>query len=289
MATRQRLFWKRIEACRLWLLVLGMLLGAGQVRAQQPEVRTASKVDTPIAWLNDPYLENAARLSQPLRLTLEQVTREQALRIIAQQAGLRLSYEWSEAMNEPVTLCQSQGTVLDALYAVTAGTDLRLMITRSGYLLVGRAPKSSAEMAEPAPVQQEGSIAGRVIDAATGEGLPGVNVFLVGTTLGASTDIDGNYRIDNIPAGLYTLQASFIGYRTATVDSVEVRAGEVTVVNLALEQEVLGLEEIVVVGYGTQRRRDVTGAVSSVNVESLQELPVTNVVEALQTRAPACA
>jgi TonB-linked SusC/RagA family outer membrane protein len=287
MATRQRLFWKRIEACRLWLLVLGvLLLGAGQVRAQQTEARTASKVDTPIAWLNDPYLENAARLSQPLRLTLEQVTREQALRIIAQQAGLRLSYEWSEAMNEPVTLRQSQGTVLDALYAVTAGTDLRLMITRSGYLLVGRAPKSSAETAEPAPVQQEGSIAGRVIDAATGEGLPGVNVFLVGTTLGASTDIDGNYRIDNIPAGLYTLQASFIGYRTATVDSVEVRAGEVTVVNLALEQEVLGLEEIVVVGYGTQRRRDVTGAVSSVNVESLQELPVTNVVEALQTRAP---
>ncbi len=286
MATHQRLFWKRIDAFQLWILVLGVLLGAGQVRAQQLEARTASKVDTPVAWLNDPYLENATRLGQPLSLTLEQVTREQALRIIARQAGLRLSYEWSEAMNEPITLRQAQGTVLDALYAVTSGTDLRLMITRSGYLLVGRSRERATGAEESVPVQQEGSIAGRVIDAATGEGLPGVNVFLVGTTLGASTDIDGNYRIDNIPIGFYTLQASFIGYRTATVDSVEVRAGEVTVVNLALEQEVFGLEEIVVVGYGTQRRRDVTGAVSSVNLERLQELPVSNVVEALQTRAP---
>jgi TonB-linked SusC/RagA family outer membrane protein len=285
MTTRQHLNGKRIRRGGLWIFLM-LWASVAQAWAQQPAITQASKAEAPLAGLNDPYLESAARLSQPLKLTLDQVSREKALQIIARQANLRLSYEWSEVLAEPVTVHQEQGTVLDALHAVTAGTDLRLMISRGGYLVVARSETLTSASPLVTQTLQEGSISGRVIDAQTAEGLPGVNVFLVGTTLGASTDIDGNYRLDNIPAGIYTLQASFVGYRTATVDSVVVRPGEVTIVNLALEQEIVGLEEIVVVGYGAQRRRDVTGAVASVNVERLQELPITNVVEALQTRAP---
>ena len=121
-------------------------------------------------------------------------------------------------------------------------------------------------------------INGKVTDAGTSEGMPGVNVVLQGTTSGTITDVSGNYTLD-VPSTESILMFSFIGYETQ-----EVRVGTRTEVNVALRTEATGLEEVVVVGYGTMRKSDLTGAVVSVSGDELRNSITTNVDQALQGR-----
>ncbi len=114
---------------------------------------------------------------------------------------------------------------------------------------------------------QAGRIAGTVTDSTTGTPLPGVNVVIVGTQTGASTGGDGSYVISGLDPGAYDVQASFIGYTSQIVEDVEVSTAEATLVDIVLSESTVQLEDVVVVGYGTQRREDVTGSVSSVDVE----------------------
>src|SRR5687767_13512192 len=99
---------------------------------------------------------------------------------------------------------------------------------------------------------QDGIVTGKVT-AQSGEGLPGVNVVLKGTTVGSITDTEGNYRIT---ANNGILVFSFIGY-TAQEVSVEGRS----VIDIVMAEDVKTLEQVVVVGYGTQRRKDLTTSV----------------------------
>ncbi len=92
----------------------------------------------------------------------------------------------------------------------------------------------------------KGKIAGRVIDAETKEPLPGVNVVLEGTTLGAATDVNGYYVITNIPPGTYTVVVSAVGYRKITVKNVKVSADLTTTLNFEMEPEAIGLPPVVV-------------------------------------------
>lgn len=125
-------------------------------------------------------------------------------------------------------------------------------------------------------------ITGKVTDADSGEGLPGVSLTLSGTSVGVSTDIEGNYSID-IPesASEPVLVASLLGYL-----SKEVPVSGQQVINISLEKDVAGLEEVVVIGYGTQRRSDLTGAVGSINARQLEERPVTSLNQAIAGRIP---
>ena len=109
--------------------------------------------------------------------------------------------------------------------------------------------------------------------------ITGANVFVKGTQVGAITDQQGKYSI-SVPAAGNTLVFSFIGYT-----SQEVTIGTRSVINVTLQIESRALEEIVVVGYGTQRRTNVTGAISSVSSEKLTELPLASLDQALQGRA----
>jgi TonB-linked SusC/RagA family outer membrane protein len=109
--------------------------------------------------------------------------------------------------------------------------------------------------------------------------MPGVNILIKGTTSGTATDIDGNFSID-VPSQNSILVFSFIGYRQQ-----EVRVGNTTAFNIVLEQDLSSLSEIVVVGYGTQERAKVTGAISSVTSEQIRALPVPNLASAIQGRA----
>ena len=131
-----------------------------------------------------------------------------------------------------------------------------------------------------------GAIAGTVVEAASSEPLPGVNVFIEGTQQGAATNAQGEYTIPGVEAGTYTVRASFIGYGAEVREGVEVAEGATTTVDFALQAEAQGLNEVVVVGYGTQQRRDLTGAVSSLGSEDIERVPVANVVEALSGKLP---
>src|SRR6218665_3027063 len=121
-------------------------------------------------------------------------------------------------------------------------------------------------------------VSGQVTDAASGESLPGVNVAVKGTSNGTSTDADGKYTLQ-VEEAEAVLVFTFVGY-----ESQEVSLNSRAVIDIQLAPEKKQLQEVVVVGYGTQRKIDVTGAVVSVKAEDMLTKPVTNALEGLQGR-----
>lgn len=122
---------------------------------------------------------------------------------------------------------------------------------------------------------QQGQITGRIADSDSGEGIPGVSVLVKGTTRGTITDIDGNFSI--MASAADVLVISFIGYQT-----MEEVVGNRSVINLNLSQSVQALNEIVVVGYGTQERKEITSAVTSVKAENFNQGTVNDPRQLLQ-------
>lgn len=122
-------------------------------------------------------------------------------------------------------------------------------------------------------------VTGTVTSVEDGMGVPGATVLVKGTTIGTATDIDGKYSI-NVPAGSNVLVFTFVG-----LTSQEVNIGNRTTINVALESDITALSEVIVTGYGTQPKREVTGAVSSVKGDAIQNLPLQSFDRALQGRA----
>jgi hypothetical protein len=94
--------------------------------------------------------------------------------------------------------------------------------------------------------QENGSVFGKVVDSSTGEELIGANILLEGTTIGAATDIEGNFRISNVVPGTYTLIASMIGYSKYKVTDLEIKPGEQKKLDLSLVSEAYETDEVVV-------------------------------------------
>ncbi|RAK69333.1 SusC/RagA family TonB-linked outer membrane protein [Hymenobacter edaphi] len=129
-----------------------------------------------------------------------------------------------------------------------------------------------------AVAQTTQSVSGRVTGA-DGSGLPGVSVVVAGTTQGTTTNAEGVYNLQGVPTGA-TLTYSFVGYATQRV-AVAGRSA----VDVKLLEDVQNISEVVVVGYGTQKKSQVTGAISSVDEQQLRDVPVANIGQALQGRA----
>lgn len=123
---------------------------------------------------------------------------------------------------------------------------------------------------------QQQQLTGKVIDAETGEPMPGVNIIVKGTSFGAMTDIEGNYTI-SVPNKNVTLQFTFIGYIAQ-----EITLEGQSQLNISLQPDIEQLSEVVVIGYGTVKRVNVTGAVSSVKYDdAIANRPITNASQAL--------
>ncbi len=127
---------------------------------------------------------------------------------------------------------------------------------------------------------QEVTIRGKVIGADDKSPLVGVSVVVEGTTIGMATNLDGDYTI-KAPSPNASLVFSFIGYQTQ-----KVKVGSRTRIDISLSPDLQNLEEVVVVGYGTQKKRDVTGAITSVDEKSIERRQAVNVFDALQGVAP---
>ncbi|MGV8095059.1 MAG: SusC/RagA family TonB-linked outer membrane protein [Mangrovibacterium sp.] len=128
-------------------------------------------------------------------------------------------------------------------------------------------------------VQQRRAISGKVTDT-SGAPLPGVTVVVKETTQGTITNNEGTYSLSNVP-GDATLVFSFVGMKTQ-----EKLIGGQSTINIVLEEETFGVDEVVVVGYGIQKKINLTGAVSSISNKELESKPVVNVVEAIQGTTP---
>lgn len=119
---------------------------------------------------------------------------------------------------------------------------------------------------------QSGSISGRATDEDK-QALPGVTIMLEGTSQGTTTDGNGNFKITGIAPGTYTVRAQFVGYVTQQT-SINVSTGNVAV-NFSLKTETTALGEVVVIGYGTQRKKDLTGSVATVTAKEFNKGSLT--------------
>ena len=127
---------------------------------------------------------------------------------------------------------------------------------------------------------QTGSVSGKVLDS-KGSGIPGATVLVEGTTLGSSSNVDGTFNIPNVPAGPHTLAISFVGFTSARLP-VTVVAGQNATASASLAENTTQLAEAVVVGYGTQRRQDVTGSIEQISEKQFVKGQVTNPEQLVQ-------
>src|SRR5690606_8099406 len=115
-------------------------------------------------------------------------------------------------------------------------------------------------------IQQQITVSGKVIDP-SGQSLPGVTVAVKGTTTGTVTNNDGNFELPGVPRDA-TLQFSFVGMQSQEI----VLAGR-TRLDVTMQEETIGLEEVIAVGYGTMKKLDVSGSIVSADAQVLREIP----------------
>ncbi len=163
-------------------------------------------------------------------------------------------------------------SVADILLIVAKNASLRFRQVNND-IDVKRVPVRAK--AEDIQVTLDMTITGKVTDE-NGQGLPGASVLVKGTALGTVSDLEGNYTLE-VPDDATTLVFSYVGYLTE-----EVEIGGRTVIDHRFTLDITSLSEVIVVGYGTQKKSDVTGSVASVEDYRLENVPNTNFVQALQ-------
>lgn len=130
-----------------------------------------------------------------------------------------------------------------------------------------------------------GKLAGVVTEKNTGEPLPGANITIVGTSFGASTDVEGQYTILYVPPGMYSVQISFIGYRKITVDEVRVYIDQTARVDIALESQAIEVGESIVLAERKAIKPDVATSVAALSDKEIEVMPINNVVSAIGLQA----
>ncbi len=130
-----------------------------------------------------------------------------------------------------------------------------------------------------------GKISGKVTDSKNKEGLVGVNILLVGTSMGAVTDIEGNFSIIGVPPGTYSLRASLIGYNSTTVSNIGVNIDLTTRQDFVLSESAVEVKEVLIVAERPLVQKDMTASTSIMNKELISSLAVTNVSDVIQLQA----
>ncbi len=269
------------------MLAIGGLLFALLPAVALAQFPLASRAaDDAVAVPRKAEVAGMGRLNQKISLSLEAITVEEALHTIARMAGLQVFYPNVDAIRAPIAAIHVEDAgVLDVLYEVTRGTNLRMKISGGGHLIVTDGGQAPPPVVLPVPepsvtVAALYMVSGVVRSAQDGMPLPGVNVYVKNTTVGTTTDLDGRFSVD-APSATDTLVFSFIGFVSQEVP-IEGRS----TLDISLREDNVALDEVVVVGYGTQVRRDITGSVSSVRTEDVAQLPISSVNQALAGRVP---
>lgn len=181
-----------------------------------------------------------------------------------------------ETMPHRISLSDQEYSVADILRAIAEETGLQFRqinktITVKAFDII----PLKEEQADGATIK------GTVYDANTEETLPATNVFLEGTNKGVTTDVNGGYEIQNVEPGAYTLVVRFIGYQVFKQE-IEVSEGETLTIDIALEEDLVDLDEIVVTGYSTRKRSMPTGALVRLDNSDFQEALIQSPDQAIQ-------
>ena len=221
-------------------------------------------------FANNSYAQEASFTMEYESVTLKDVIHE-----IEQKSEFIFFYlDNSIDLERKVSVRARNEGIETILKQVFAGTDNRYYISDRQIILSKEAAGPSRTQAG----QQARSLSGTVIDELGP--VTGANVTVKGTTNGTVTDIDGKFALTNLPENA-VIQVSFIGYETQ-----EIPITTQTTLNITLLADSKALEEVVVVGYGIQRKRDLTGAVVSVNNAKLKERSYSNVMQSLAGQLP---
>lgn len=225
----------------------------------------------------------ASDYSQNTKITLDldNVSVEKVFFEIKKNTEFNVLYRNPDVdLERRVTVKVKNERVEKILDIVFDNTDVTYEIVQKQIVLTKK--NKSAEklaLAPVAPVVQETvTITGTVYDD-TNSPLPGAGVVAKGSNVGTETDFDGNFSL-NVPAGTTSLMISYLGFKTQEVSIVNKSSVSVT-----LEADSAALDEVVVVGYGTTKRSDVTGALASVSAKDFEKQPITRVDQAIQGRA----
>ena len=169
----------------------------------------------------------------------------------------------------------------DVLSQLFEGTGINYVFLDRQILLTTESLEPVQKLIDEKTALQQLQVSGKVTDASTGEPMPGVNILLKGTTVGALTDVSGNYALSISDPQNAILVFSFIGFVTQ-----EIPIGNNRVINISLSEELLGLEEVVVIGYGTAKKLTLTGSVSAVDSKVLNTISSDNLVKELAGTLP---
>ncbi|MGQ7871036.1 TonB-dependent receptor [Sunxiuqinia sp. sy24] len=217
---------------------------------------------------------SASSYSQNARLNLDfqDAQVREVMQAIESQSKYRFAYS-SEFIDisQEVDISLREQTIEQTLKALFDGSDISYSIEDRVILLSARQTRST--------IQQAVQITGKVTDS-TGQPLPGVTVLIKGTARGTVTDFDGKYSIGDVP-GNGALMFSFVGMRTE-----EIMVDNQSSINLVMVEDAIGLEEVVAVGYGTQKKVNLTGSVATVKAEELANRSTSTTIEALQGAVP---
>lgn len=212
-------------------------------------------------------------MQQKVTLQLKSETLRQVLQKLSAQTNVPFAYANSLPLERKISVQATNQELDEVLRQVLRPLQLQHRIVAERIIIEPRPAKAAV-----AP--QAATVEGTVLDAQTGGGLPGVNVVVKGTSTGTVTDAAGHYQL-TVPDGATTLVFSFVGYL-----SQEVPLDGKTIIAVRLAADTKSLDEVVVVGYGTQKKVNLTGAVSSISAADLESRPVTNPTAALQGQMP---
>ncbi len=222
------------------------------------------------------FVANAKTFSQNVRLDLktENASLKSVLSQIEEKTDYYFFYKNEELENfTSITVDAKQELLSELLDNILKNKGFEYEV-HDHYILIQKASENGSFMDL---MQQQKSVAGKVTDS-TGAPLPGVSVVIKSTTKGVITDTNGSYSIANVPANAI-LVFSFVGMKTQEVSVT----GKINI-NISMQEEAVGIEEVVAVGYGTQSKGKLTSAVSTLKTKEFLKVPYENVGTALAGR-----
>lgn len=258
-------------------VMLAALISVPALVAQQSNSTSESENDAQLLALQnqmpDEDSEAYAQLKQLIELDMQNATLEEALEAIADQADLKLMYRKAILpADKKVTYLNKAMTVYDALWEVLDGTGIQFAISQNKQLVLLRMP--GVQASEDIEVQE--TIRGHVVDAQTGQSIPGVNILVQGTTTGTSTDGEGNFElvVSNLQE---TLVFSYVGYYR-----MEVPINNRTYLDVELTASILDIDELVVTALGIERDpRSIAYSTQSVSSEDVNLVKNENFMNSL--------
>ena len=221
---------------------------------------------------------NLAMFAQSVNMNIQNVSVKKAMTVLKQQSGYSFVYVSSD-LNLSHKVSVKATSLAQAVEQIISGQGLSYEIKGKNIVLSQKATPSSNSSKKDSPSQaQKRQVRGQILDAA-GEPIIGATIKEKGHANGCVTDLDGNFSLE-INANS-ELEVSYIGYSAQTIKPSFAKA-----MTINLKEDVEALSEVVVVGYGTMKKSDLTGSVASANLKDFENAPNTNIAQALQGTVP---